>query len=94
MDVQTPPRFSLGQTVATPGAMELLDRDGVSFITLLMRHARGDFGDLDDEDRQINEDAVREGFRVLSSYELESGKVWVITEYDRSATTILLPSEY
>ena len=62
---------------------------------LLLRHVIGDWGDLDDEDKKENELSVKDGFRILSAYKLETGvKVWVITEADRSTTTFLLPSEY
>ena len=89
------PRFSLGQIVATPGALELLqqaERDPAEFIA---RHIVGDWGDLEDEDKQENELSVEQGFRILSAYTLDDNtKIWIITERDRSATTILLPSEY
>jgi hypothetical protein len=61
----------------------------------LARHVTGDWGDLGDEDKEENELSVEQGFRILSAYKLQGGgKVWVITETDRSATTILLPEEY
>ena len=64
-------------------------------VDLLIRHVTGDWGELDEEDKKENELSVKEGFRILSAYELETDvKVWVITEWDRSVTTILLPSEY
>jgi hypothetical protein len=63
-------------------------------MDLVQRHASGDWGDLDTHDRLENEIAVREGFRILSAYELEGIRFWVITEADRSTTTILLPEEY
>jgi hypothetical protein len=64
-------------------------------VELLARHVTGDWGDLDDEDKKENELSVKEGFRILSAYHLETGaKVWVITEWDRSVTTLLLPDEY
>ena len=64
-------------------------------VELLLRHVTGDWGDLEDEDKKENELSVREGFRILSSYNLETGaKVWIITEWDRSVTTVLLPEEY
>jgi len=89
------PLFSLGQVVATPGAIELLERRRVAPIDLLMRHVTGDWGDLVEEDKQENELSVQKGHRILSSYKLGRGeKVWVITEADRSVTTLLLPSEY
>ena len=64
-------------------------------VELLIRHVTGDWGNLDDEDKKENELSVKEGFRILSAYKLGTGvKVWVITEWDRSFTTILLPDEY
>jgi len=86
--------FPLGQLVATPGALALLQDDGQEYTHLIYRHVRGDWGNIDPGDRGMNDDAVRNGDRILSVYNLASGKVWVITEADRSSTTILLPSEY
>ncbi len=64
-------------------------------VELLLRHVTGDWGDLDDEDKKENELSVKKGFRILSAYTLETDvKVWIITEWDRSVTTILLPNEY
>lgn len=89
------PRFRLGRLVATPGALAALRHAESHPIALLVRHMRGDWGELDDEDRAQNEMSLITGMRLLSSYTLETGtKVWVITEADRSATTILLPDEY
>lgn len=98
------PRFKLGQTVYTPGAKEALERYRINPFDLLKRHVTGDWGDVCPEDAQANEDALQEGSRLLSSYVLQpslseskalaSAKVWVITEADRSVTTILLPEEY
>ncbi len=88
-------RFGLGVVVATPGALEVLKRVEVSPTELLERHASGDWGDVPPEDARENEYALNRGFRVLSSYPLPGGeRVWIITEADRSATTLLLPSEY
>ena len=87
--------FALGQVLATPGALETLEEAGKDPQEFLMRHQSGDWGDLSEEDKQENELSVKEGYRILSAYVLESGqKVWVITEADRSATTLLRPSEY
>lgn len=89
------PRFSLGQVVATPGALRELEISGESPLSFLRRHVSGDWGDLDEEDRRENELSIREGFRLLSSYRLKTGeKLWIITEADRSVTTLLLPEEY
>lgn len=88
-------RFDLGSIVATPGAVDALERAGQTPATFLRRHVTGDWGDLDEHDRAENELSIREGFRLLSAYALRDGtKIWVITEADRSSTTILLPSEY
>src|SRR5436305_15017807 len=88
-------RFALGQTYITPGAEEALMIAGQTAIEFLRRHMSRDFGELADEDIQENEVSLREGFRVLSAYRTAKGqKLWIITEADRSSTTILLPSEY
>ena len=88
-------RFDLGTIVATPGALEALAVSGEAPSTFLHRHVVGDWGDLDGNDRAENELSVQEGFRILSAYHLRDGtKIWIITEADRSSTTILLPSEY
>lgn len=89
------PRFLLGRIVATPGALEALESNEQQVMELLQRHVVLDPGELDEEDQQTNEDAVAHGERILSSYLLkDSTKIWIITEADRSATTILLPDEY
>lgn len=89
-------RFSLGRTVATPGALAALSPEEIP--QLLSRHARGDWGELEESDKLENESALNCGEddgRLLSAYTSASGvKVWIITEADRSATTILLPEEY
>lgn len=88
-------RLPLGQVAATPAAIAALAAAGVSIYMLLNRHARGDWGSLCDEDRRQNALAVSTGQRVLSSYVLENGQtIWVITEQDRSVTTVLLPEDY
>jgi hypothetical protein len=89
------PRFDLGQTVATPGAIEALQQAGVSAASLLCRHQCGDWGDLGDEDRAENEVALSQGTRIFSSYQFtDTIRIWVITEADRSVTTVLLPEDY
>ena len=88
-------KFELGKCLATPGALNLMEREGMSFAELLGRHVSGDWGTLDREDIAANNAALRHGARIFSSYVLPSGaKVWCITEADRSTTTLLLPSEY
>lgn len=90
---RTGARFSLGSIVATPGALATLTHEEI--LAALGRHVRGDWGELCEEDAKENELSVREGFRLLSAYRSLSGvKFWIITEADRSVTTILLPDEY
>src|SRR3954447_17671451 len=87
-------QFGLGQIVATPGALEVMKAHNIDGLILLRRHVTGDWGDLDEADKQENELAVRGGFRILSAYGTGDSKLWVITEADRSVTTILRPDEY
>jgi len=92
------PTFPLGQLVMTRGVNDLVAEDE-AFAKFVMgsltRHQRGDWGNLTDEDKQENELSIKEGYRVLSAYESERlPKIWIITESDRSATTILFPDEY
>lgn len=88
-------KFELGRVVATPGALEALKDAEVEPVTYLQRHALGDWGDLSKEDLLENELSLREGFRLLSAYHLpDLVKIWIITEADRSVTTILLPEDY
>lgn len=88
------PAFNLGRTVATPEALRQLGKLGVPPIRLIARHASGDWGDLCAQDRQANEEAIRDDERILSAYQLEGQKFYVITEADRSVTTVLLAYEY
>jgi hypothetical protein len=84
----------LGRVVATPGALKLLSEIGEDPFDFLARHETGDWGELCAFDRRQNEIALRDGNRVLSSYNVPVGRIWIITEADRSVTTILLPEEY
>jgi hypothetical protein len=101
-----PPLFSLGQVVATPGALQMLHEAGLHPLEFISRHVAGNFGELCDDDKEANRSAIAHGGRVLSSYkvgraEQEAGwKLWVISE-GRNAkgeayqyTTLLLPEEY
>jgi hypothetical protein len=89
------PLFSLGQIVATPGALAALEKAGQSPTEFLSRHMRGEWGDVPDDDKRENQFSLERGFRLLSSYRTNANdKIWVVTEADRSATTILLPEEY
>ncbi|EMH2963298.1 hypothetical protein V6G44_001990 [Burkholderia multivorans] len=88
-------RFALGRLLATPNALAALMLADASPLDLLKRHAAGDWGDVPLHDRRENELAVKVGSRLMSSYTLlTKARVWVITEADRSATTLLLPDEY
>ena len=85
--------FEVGEIVITQGANSELSQKDV--LRGLMRHLSGDWGDLDEHDWKENDAALEYGFRLLSQYQLDGGsKFWIITEHDRSVTTILLPSEY
>ncbi len=86
--------FGLGVVVATPSALELLAATGTDPTELLERHRGGDWGEVPKADARENEYALKHGFRVLSSYGVGEGRVWIITEADRSSTCILLPREY
>ncbi len=89
------PRFRMGQPVITPAAQSMLQRAGISPTVLLGRHLRGDWGDLDIADIASNELALLIHRRLLSSYVIPGGeRVWIITEADRTVTTILLPEDY
>jgi len=91
----TIPLFPAGQIVATPGALALLEQINKSPLEFLSRHLRGDWGNLCQEDKTENELSLKYGFRLMSSYPItDTEKLWVITEADRSVTTLLLPSEY
>ena len=89
-------RFLLGRIVATRGALRALQEAGQAPAEFLERHVEGDWGDaIDDEDKQENEFSVEHGLRIFSAYTIRSGqKLWIITEADRSLTTLLLPHEY
>lgn len=87
--------FNAGSIFATTGARELMFRAGLSKQALLRRHLRGDWGDVDGHDRAVNDRALARGGRLVSVYTANVGeRLYVITEADRSATTLLLPSEY
>ena len=87
--------FAPGTITCSQAALDAIRAAGITGLFLLARHITGDWGDLCEEDVAENRLSVEQGFRILSSYELETGeKIWLITEADRSATTFLLPSEY
>lgn len=81
--------------MATPGALSALAEAGQTPHEFIRQHVVGDWGELDEHDRQENERSLKDGCRLLSAYHLRDGtKIWVITEADRSITTLLLPEEY
>ncbi|MEJ7701223.1 MAG: hypothetical protein WKF71_16480 [Pyrinomonadaceae bacterium] len=87
--------FPLGNVYLTIGAREALEESNQTANAFLSRHQCGDYGDICEDDKRENELSVKEGFRILSSYKTSQGvKIWVITEADRSSTTLLLPNEY
>ena len=87
--------FPLGQVVATSQAIDLLEQVNEYFLDYLERHVTGDWSDMSEEDQKENRYSVDKYLRIFSSYTLDSGeRIWIITEADRSSTTILLPSEY
>lgn len=89
------PLFPLGKLVATRGAVEILKKHEISPFDLVTRHWQGDWGDLEMDDCYANDQALRHGERLLSSYRIDAEtKIWILTEADRSATTLLLPEEY
>lgn len=89
------PMFALGQVVATSGALTTVTDLGVSPLDLIHRHVTGDWSDMRADDQHQNLLAIHSGLRIFSSYKLSSStKIWIITEADRSSTTLLLPDEY
>lgn len=95
MEIPSNPLFKFGRLLITPGALDALQASGQSPWVFLARHLCGDWGEVDAEDKRLNDEAVKDGNRILSSYATAKGdRVWLITEADRSATTILLPDEY
>ena len=87
--------FPLGQIVATPGALEILDRTAINAMDLIQRHQSGDWGNVPPSDAEENLRSIENGWRILSSYAISDDQnLWIITEADRSVTTLLLPEEY
>lgn len=94
-DRQLQPKFTLGSIVATPSALQAIENSGQSPSDFLSRHVRGDWGEVCEEDKELNDQAVIDGDRLLSAYRtLKNVRIWIISEADRSATTLLLPEEY
>jgi hypothetical protein len=87
--------FELGQVVATPGALAALERAHQVPAEFIARHVSGDWGEAPEEDKVENEVSVLNGYRILSAYRTRLGeRLWILTEADRSVTTVLLPEEY
>lgn len=93
MDTAVGVKFPMGHLAWTPGAAELMGR-GLEAGALLDRHLSGDWGDVCPGDRRVNDDALAHGGRLFSAYDTEYGRLWIITESDRSVTTLLRPEEY
>ncbi len=89
------PLFPLGRVVATVGALATIVDAGQNPREFIRRHVCGDWGELDSHDQEANAEALEHGLRIFSAYRASDGtKIWVITEADRSSTTVLLPDEY
>ena len=89
--------FELGKLVVTPAAKEAIGADSVNeiLVALFERHAVGDWGEISDDSKEANDESVKNGgSMILSAYEIKGTLFWIITEHDRSATTILLPEDY
>lgn len=88
-------KFPVGRLLATPGALAALKEAGETTLPYIARHLRGEWGEVCSEDAKANNEALKIGARLLSTYRLGNGtKLWIITEADRSVTTVLLPEEY
>lgn len=87
-------KFELGHIVATPAALARIEEHELDVLTLLVRHAQGDWGDLDSHDKRANDEALRYGSRLFSAYGEGASKLWIITEADRSSTCVLRPEDY
>lgn len=88
-------KFNFGQVVATATLAEYCEKHNYSTLPYLIRHGNGDWGDVCKEDWKSNDDALKTGERLLSAYKLPDGKrIWIITEWNRSVTTLLFPEDY
>ena len=86
--------FALGQVVSTPNALAFAENHQLDLLQLLYRHQTGDWGDLEDEDKESNEEALINDTRIFSSYSIAEDKIWIITEAGRCLTTWVMPSDY
>ena len=88
-------KFRLGEIVSTTHLFEHCEKNNFALLPYLVSHAQGDWGDVCQEDKKANDQALKTGERLLSAYTLPDGeKIWIITEWDRSVTTILFPEDY
>lgn len=88
-------KFPLGRIVATPGVLKALQDAGQDPLEFLLRHQAGDWGELREQDKRGNDFSLKNGYRLLSAYSTRTNtKIWIITEADRSATSLVLPHEY
>ncbi len=88
-------KFDFGRVVATTTLANYCEKKGFSMLPYLIRHANGDWGDVCKEDWKSNDEALKNGLRLLSEYKLpDDRRIWIITEWDRSATTLLFPEDY
>ncbi|MFJ4346324.1 hypothetical protein [Pseudomonas sp. NPDC089401] len=91
----TKPKFRLGTLLFTQAIHRLFQDDKIDLVPLLHRHVRGDWGEVDNEDKQLNDRALNTHHRLFSAYDVAPHyRVWIITDADRSATTVLLPEDY
>jgi hypothetical protein len=88
------PKFNLGETCATPAVIQLAATHGLTLYRYLRKHHCGEWGDLSDEDKAANDHALENGDRILSAYHIADRKIYIITEHDRSRTTLMLAEEY
>lgn len=88
-------QFNLGRVTATQNAVDFCKKNDIYLFDIILRHARCDWGDMDAEDKVANDTAVQRGDgRIFSAYKYPAGRLWCITEADRSSTCVLLPSDY
>lgn len=85
-------KIALGQIYTTPGIQQAIPFEAL--VAALARHSRGDWGDLSEEDKQVNEEAIETGDRIMSAYVSNGVRFWIITEGEPRYTTVLLPDEY
>lgn len=94
-DIPMTQLFPLGSIAATPGAIAALEGQGVTPLALIARHVSGDWAEMHADDQRSNREAIKHGSRVFSRYTLGgTAIIWIITEADRSSTTVLLPEDY